>query len=117
MDKKELVQIKANLRRVDLERKQDREVLRSRVFEEVKKQLLDYFSKYPQTRVYLFGSVVTSGMFSSLSDVDIAVENYPGNRLDLYAGLSALIAHSIDVVIMERCVFAAHIRQHGKRIQ
>ena len=50
------------------------------------------------------------------SDIDIAVENYTGTRLDLFMELSDLIDLPVDLIIMERCQFADQIKEMGIRV-
>ncbi len=116
MDKKELLTIKSNLQQIDQCAKQERERLREKTLSEVRQILKAYFSPFPDTQVYVFGSLIAPGAFYKTSDVDIAVEDHPESRLDLYAALSAQIPYPIDIIIMEKCPFADSIRAHGMRV-
>ncbi len=114
MDEQQLKQIRNNLKNRELVRRQERERLRLERLQEVETLLKRYFSDFPTTKVYLFGSVLMPGRFTSDSDIDIAVENHPADRLDLYSALSSLLPYPVDVVVMEQCHFASAIRQNGR---
>ncbi len=53
-------------------------------------------------KVYIFGSICHKGCFLSNSDIDIAVGNFQGNRIDLYCELSILFKREIDLVFLEK---------------
>jgi predicted nucleotidyltransferase len=101
----------------DRQRKEEAGIRRKAAFEHACDKLSAYFSAYPDTHVYLFGSVVRNTGFRKDSDIDIAVENFPGNRIDLYCDLSAIIDYPIDIVIMEKCHFADEIKTRGIKIK
>jgi predicted nucleotidyltransferase len=103
-------------KRLIREKKLEGEKLRNETLEMCREKLVEYFQKFPGCRVYLFGSVARQGSFNQQSDIDIAVENFPGNRLDLYSQLSAIIPHNIDIVILEKCHFADRIKSDGVQI-
>ncbi len=109
----DIKQIRKNLQRRDLKNRELNERLRREMFEMTKAVIRKYFSAYPGTTVYLTGSIVRPGVFSTGSDIDIAVDGFPGSRLDLYADLSCLIKHPIDIIILESCTFADSIRRNG----
>ncbi len=109
----DIKQIRENLQRRELKIREQNETLRLKTLEKAKAVLGEYFAAYPGTLVYLTGSIVKRGAFSNGSDIDIAVEGFPGSRLDLYTDLSYLIEWPIDVIIMEKCHFAESIRRNG----
>ncbi len=109
----DIKQIRENLQRRELKIREQNETLRLKTLEKAKAVLGAYFAAYPGTAVYLTGSIVKRGAFSKGSDIDIAVEGFPGSRLDLYTDLSYLIEWPIDVIIMEKCHFAESIRRNG----
>ncbi len=113
MSTKDIKKIRENLQRRELKRRELNEKLRRETLEKVKADIRKYFAAYTGTTVYLTGSIVKPGAFSSGSDIDIAVEGFPNSRLDLYADLSCLIKHPIDIIIMESCTFADSIRHNG----
>lgn len=109
----DIKQVRENLQKKELKRRGHNETLRLGTLEKAKAVIRNYFSAYPGTTVYLTGSIVKPGAFSAASDIDVAVEGFPGSRLDLYTDLSSLIDWPIDIVIMERCEFADSIQQNG----
>ena len=113
MDFTDIKQVRATLQNKELKRREHNEALRLDTLENAKVVIRNYFSAYPGTTVYLTGSIVKPGAFSAASDIDVAVEGFPGSRLDLYTDLSSLIGWPIDIVIMERCGFANSIRRNG----
>lgn len=117
MDEHQLQVIRKNLQKREQERRQQRESLRQARLQEVEKLLIQYFSAFPATKVYLFGSILVPGHFTPDSDIDIAVENHPQDRLDLYSALSRLLPYPVDVVVMEQCHFASDIRQNGRLLR
>jgi predicted nucleotidyltransferase len=116
INESEFLYIKENLKEKDLKQKQCREIRRKEQLKYVCGKLKLYFKDYPECNVYLTGSIVRPGSFSDGSDIDIAVENYPGSRLDLFMKLSELIELPVDLIIMERCQFADQIREKGVRV-
>ncbi len=116
MDEQAIRQIQKNLQEREKARRQQRERLRLERLQEVEMLLTQYFSDYPDTKVYLFGSILMPGYFTPDSDIDIAVENHPQDRLDLYSALSRLLPYPVDVVVLEKCHFASDIRQNGRRL-
>ena len=112
----EIAYIRENLRGKFLRQKQDGELRRKEQLGRVIDRLKLFFEKYPNCNVYLTGSIVKPGSFSDRSDIDIAVENYTGSRLDLFMELSELIDLPIDLIIMERCHFIDQIREKGVRV-
>jgi uncharacterized protein len=109
----DIKQIRETLQKRELKRREHNETLRRDTLEKAKTAIRNYFAAYPGTTVYLTGSIVKPGAFFTGSDIDIAVENFPGSRLDLYTDLSYLIEWPIDVIIMEKCHFADSIRRNG----
>lgn len=103
--------------------KKEKEIIRLRN-ERLRKQLLnktiqllnDYFARFPHTVVYLFGSITKENQFSRNSDIDIAVANHPGQRIELFCEIEALLNHKIDLVYLEKCRFSNHITTHGIKI-
>jgi predicted nucleotidyltransferase len=117
MNEQQLQQIRKNLQVRESARRHQRELLRLERLQEVENLLKRYFSDFPATKVYLFGSILVPGHFTPDSDIDIAVENHPHDRLDLYSALSRLLPYPVDVVIMEQCHFASEIRENGRLLK
>ncbi len=113
MSELELLDIKKKLKEKSFNEKLNKEKIRQNLIVHVKNALIKYFSDYPGCNVYLTGSIVRPGLFSDSSDIDIAVENFRGSRLDLFMELSELFDIPIDLIIMERCHFSEHIRERG----
>jgi predicted nucleotidyltransferase len=113
MSELELLDIKKKLKEKSLNEKLNKEKIRQNLIVHVIDTLKKYFSDYPGCNVYLTGSIVRPGLFSDSSDIDIAVENFKGSRLDLFMELSELFDIPIDLIIMERCHFSEHIRDRG----
>jgi predicted nucleotidyltransferase len=92
------------------------ELLRKRLLNKTIHLLNDYFTRFPQTNVYLFGSITKENVFTTDSDIDIAVANYSGQRIELYCEIEELLNHTIDLVILEKCSFSDNITRHGLKI-
>jgi predicted nucleotidyltransferase len=112
----ELSIIRKNLREKSLNEKRKKEEFRKNLLLHVSDTLKKVFKKYPECKVYLTGSIVRPGLFSDGSDIDIAVENFRGNRLDLFMELSELMDKPVDLIIMERCHFSQQIRDNGLKV-
>lgn len=78
-------------------------------------ELLDELSvQFDLHTVYLFGSLVQSGRFTDVSDIDMAVESLPITQHDALAGrLSARLGREVDLLHLPDCHFAAKIRREG----
>ncbi len=113
MSESELLDIKKNLKEKSFNEKLNKEKIRQNLIVHVKDTLKEFFTDYPGCNVYLTGSIVRPGLFSYSSDIDIAVENFKGSRLDFFMELSELFDIPIDLIIMERCHFSEHIRDSG----
>ncbi len=116
LNEKDFLLIKENLREKSLKQKQNREARRNEQLRDCSDRLKHFFKDYPECNVYITGSIVRPGSFSDRSDIDIAVENYPGSRIDLFMELTELIDLPVDLIIMERCHFADQIREMGVRV-
>ena len=116
VNESEFLYMKENLRDKALKLKQGREVRRKEQLGYVCGRLKLFFKNHPECNVYLTGSIIRPGSFSDGSDIDIAVENYTGSRLDLFMQLSELIDLPVDLIIMERCHFVDQIRENGVRV-
>lgn len=90
---------------------------RHRLREEKRRELRLALSELlPHTPVFVFGSLTRPGKFNARSDIDLALQHEPSQMSEY--GLSALLeerlGHPIDIVILDRCRFAAKIRQEGE---
>jgi predicted nucleotidyltransferase len=100
-------------------RKHNKEILemeemRKYELEYAKDCLRKYFEGIEGCKVYLFGSILRPGKFHQKSDIDIAVKDFKGSRLELYTDISVFFNHEIDVVLMEDCSFADEIIKTGE---
>ena len=104
---------------VERERANARERRRQQTLARVEDQVRQAMQRWPKARVYLFGSVVRPGVFSSGSDIDIAVEGLPPS--DYFALLGELEdrlqTERLDLIELERCSFAELVREVGRRLQ
>lgn len=90
---------------------------RLEIYSKVKKLLTDFHKQYPQTELYLFGSILREGKFYAHSDIDIALGNASTDRLELYAQWTwQLGREEIDIVMLETCNFAEMIRKKGEKV-
>jgi len=64
--------------------------------------ILQKFFRNQDCKVFIFGSILHKGYSLSHSDIDIAISDYQGNRIDLYCKLSNLFQRKIDLVILEK---------------
>lgn len=87
------------------ERKKKREKERERILKKIKsKKGYRILHNYPEIRrVYLLGSILREGLFSSLSDIDIAVEGIDSkNFLALFGDLEKLTGRPLDIITLEK---------------
>jgi len=87
------------------ERKKKREKERERILKKIKsKEGYRILHNYPEIkRVYLLGSILREGLFSSLSDIDIAVEGIDSkNFLALFGDLEKLTGRPLDIITLEK---------------
>jgi uncharacterized protein len=113
MDKSEIKKIRANLEKRSLESRKENEDFRMKTLVRSRRVLKEYFERYRDCRVYLAGSILKPFAFSSDSDIDIAVENFPGTRIDLYTDLSHLFDYPVDIIFLEKCHFSDEIKKNG----
>jgi predicted nucleotidyltransferase len=112
----DLKAIKINLERKRRKEFENNEKFRLSLLTKTKSVVSQYLSQFPGSRAYLFGSILSPNAFSSRSDIDIAFENCPQNRLDLHSQLTNLLEWPVDIVILEKCNFKEHILKHGQPI-
>lgn len=73
-----------------------------------------YGRKFGYDRGYLFGSITQPGRFTEYSDLDVAVETFKGEvSLGMSSYLMTDLDREVDLVPLDRCHFAAKIRQEG----
>ncbi len=112
----DIKQIQESLKKRERNTRERNETFRCATLEKAKAVVGKYFAAYPGAVVYFTGSIVKPGAFSPGSDIDIAVEGFPGSRLDLYTDLSSLLDQPIDIILMETCHFADSIRRNGIQV-
>jgi predicted nucleotidyltransferase len=108
--------IKSIREREELLRKKqisDNEQLRISELEKSKKILNRFKQRYPEIKIFLFGSITQPNQFRGFSDIDIAIENFNGSRLDIYPELEEVFDRKIDLVILEKCSFRDEILKNG----
>lgn len=98
------------------QRRQQREKERLRVLEATIPVLRQIFQELP-VKVFLVGSLVRPGAFYPHSDIDVAVEGYTGDRLDLWLELDRRLSRPVDLIIIEKCSFPEMIYKHGLRVR
>lgn len=76
---------------------------------------LDEFgSWYGIQKAYIFGSLTQPQKFNQQSDIDIAVEQVnPDDLFSVISFISEATGRDVDVIEINKCHFANHIRQTG----
>ncbi len=111
-----ITEIKSWHQRKEAQRKMQLEKERLETYSGVKALLRHFHDQYPQTKVYLFGSILKKGMFNPHSDIDIALQNAKTDRLQLYAQWSYQLKREIDIVILEKCTYADEILKQAEKV-
>jgi predicted nucleotidyltransferase len=92
-----------------------RERYRRQVLEEVETVLQSLADKYQWDELYLFGSLIAPGRFSSESDIDIAVSGLDKHDLlPFIAEVSRELGSEVDVLRLEESKIADAIRRKGQ---
>ena len=74
----------------------------------------EHAAQFGLEKVYIFGSLTKPRGFTDLSDIDVAVEQLPGEQYFKFAAsLSASLGRDVDVIELNRCHFADKIRREG----
>ncbi len=100
-----------------LKEKEERELKRKKLLEEIVPKLKEYFKKKKVEKVYIFGSILEEDMFYDFSDVDIAVEGLKEDFFKTFFDLEDIIGRNIDLVEIEYCKFKEVIYGRGLRIK
>ncbi len=66
--------------------------------------------------VYLVGSLLRPFAFSPLSDVDIVLKNYVGDRFSLWATLEKKLGRKVEIIPFETCSFQEFVITQGLKI-
>jgi predicted nucleotidyltransferase len=106
-------------RTLERQKAEVRERRRRETLARVKEGVRTCLAGRPGIHAYLFGSLLQPGAFGVRSDVDVAVEGVPA--LEYFALLGDLEerlgTERVDLIELERCVFADLVRQQGERVQ
>lgn len=66
--------------------------------------------------VYLIGSILQPFRFSSHSDIDIVLKNYPGDRFDIWTKLEEETQKKVEVIPFETCRFQEFVLKNGFKV-
>lgn len=91
-----------------------REIMRKDILRQLDAALDTLYETYSFDEVYLIGSIIKEGKFSSESDVDIAIKGL--NKFEHFSfigDLSSLLGRDVDVIRMEDCRFSDSIISGG----
>ena len=98
-------------------RLEDREKLRVETLQLCIYKLQEYFAPLKIKSLYLTGSILVPYKFTSLSDIDIAVEGLPEEKyFSTIFELEELLSVKIEIIELENCRFAEDIRKKGLKI-
>jgi uncharacterized protein len=91
-----------------------REKIRKKVWMQVEVALDTLSEAYSWDEVYIFGSLIREGKFSSKSDVDIAIKGLNKFQHFSFVGdFSLLLGRDVDVIRLEDCHFSNSITSGG----
>ena len=91
-----------------------REKTRKKILRQVDAALIELSKTYTWDEVYLFGSLIREGKFSSKSDVDIAIKGLNKfHHFSFVGDLSSILGRDVDVIRFEDCHFLNAIRSGG----
>jgi len=66
--------------------------------------------------VYLVGSILQPSRFTSMSDIDIVLKNFHGDRFELWAKLDRKIGRTLEIIIFETCHFQDFVLKDGLKV-
>ncbi|MGB8701610.1 MAG: nucleotidyltransferase domain-containing protein [Thermosynechococcaceae cyanobacterium] len=96
------------------ERRLQNEQVRQRLLEATLAWLAAKAGEYGFESGYVFGSVTQAGKFAEDSDIDVAIDSMSqGEPFRMAGDLSLVLNREVDVVPLDRCHFADHVRQLG----
>lgn len=111
-DEKEAKKFLANY---ESQEKNARELERQKILkltiEVLKKELTGH-----SVEVYLVGSLLRPFDFSRVSDIDIVVKNYVGDRFSLWANLEKKLGRNVEIIPFETCSFQDLVMTQGLKI-
>jgi uncharacterized protein len=96
------------------ERRSKNEQARQRLLQTTLTWPAESAGEYEFESGYVFGSVTQAGKFTEASDIDVAIESMKvGEPFRMAGDLSLVLSREVDVVPLDRCHFADHVRQWG----
>ena len=101
------------LQKRDLARRQRRLELQGETRRRLREALADLI---PGCKVVVFGSLTRPGIFNDRSDVDLALEEEPGQMgsLALTGELMERLGRPVDIVLLKKCRFREKILREGE---
>jgi predicted nucleotidyltransferase len=92
-------------------REEERIHLLDKVVSFLKKEFKDN-----SVKVYLVGSIIRPFQFEYDSDVDIVLENFSGDRFELWAKIERSIGRNVEIIPFEMCHFQEFVLKEGLRV-
>lgn len=90
------------------------ETERAALLDFLQQLLAEAAERFGLRSAYIFGSIVSPGRFSDLSDVDVAVVELPAKSFfSLAAFLSDRLGRDVDLIWLDEVHFAPRIRRNG----
>ncbi|HNA62593.1 MAG TPA: hypothetical protein PKW79_05920 [Rhabdochlamydiaceae bacterium] len=80
------------------------------------KTILEKEFKGTGVEVYLVGSILQPSRFTSMSDIDIVLKNFHGDRFELWAKLDRQIGRTVEIIIFETCHFQDFVLKDGLKV-
>lgn len=99
------------------ERDAKRHARRFALREEVREQLAAALAELlPESRVFVFGSLLRAGVFNGASDIDLALTEEPRTRTVwlLQAELEERLGRAVDIVLLNETRLCEKIRREGE---
>jgi predicted nucleotidyltransferase len=120
MDGFDVADAKENLKRRREKRRREVRSLLARALEDRRKIIEMLIVRYKPLKIYVWGSLENTDLFTEHSDIDIAVEGLSGPLEGLHAQSEAeeMTEFSVDLVELERIhpVYAEDIRERGRLV-
>jgi len=106
---------KKNLLEKEKAEKEVLELKRQSLFEKAIALLQKEFQE-SEVEVFLVGSILHSGSFTSTSDIDIVVKNFDGDRFALWTRLEEALGSNVEVIRYEHCPFQEFVLEQGYKV-
>lgn len=91
--------------------------------EEIRKALLEHTiavlkEEFPgdEVQAFLVGSILRPNQFTKISDVDIVIKNFHGDRFALWSRLEAKIGRQVEIILFEQCSFKEFVESDGLKV-